>query len=137
MDTNLVIISGRLTRDPSLRFIPSGTAVAESAIAVNHYFKKKNGDEVKDVTFINIELWAQSAERFTETMVKGDRILVKGELRQEKWEKDGQKRETFKVKVSEFAKLEGGNSNGYTNSTKAYSPPEPAADDSDLDEIPF
>ncbi|MEK6744310.1 MAG: single-stranded DNA-binding protein [Nitrospirota bacterium] len=95
---NRVILLGNLTRDPEVRYIPSGTAVASFAIAVNRRYKQ--GDEMKDeVSYIDIVVFGKTAENCGQYLNKGDAILVEGRLQQRRWDdKDsGQKRSKVEV----------------------------------------
>ena len=95
---NKVILLGNLTRDPEVRFIPSGTAVASFAIAVNR--KYKQGDEMKEeVSYIDIVVFGKTAENCGNYVKKGDSVLIEGRLQQRRWDdKDsGQKRSKVEV----------------------------------------
>ena len=93
---NRVILVGNLTRDPELRYIPSGTAVSDIGIAVNDRVKK--GDQwVDEVTFIDVTLWGRTAEIANEYLSKGSPVLIEGRLKLDRWEKDGQKHSKLKV----------------------------------------
>src|SRR5689334_9232521 len=93
---NRVILVGNLTRDPELRYIPSGTAVSDIALAVND--RVKRGDQwVDEVSFVDITLWGRTAEIANEYLSKGSPVLIEGRLRQDRWEKDGQKHSKLKV----------------------------------------
>jgi single-strand DNA-binding protein len=93
---NRVILVGNLTRDPELRYIPSGTAVSDIGLAVNDRVKK--GDQwVDEVTFVDITLWGRTAEIANEYLSKGSPILIEGRLKLDRWEKDGQKHSKLKV----------------------------------------
>ena len=93
---NRVILVGNLTRDVELRYIPSGTAVANVGLAVND--RVKRGDEwVDDVTFIDVTLWARTAEVASEYLSKGSPVLIEGRLKLDTWEHEGQKRSKLKV----------------------------------------
>jgi single-stranded DNA-binding protein len=82
---NRVILLGNLTRDPEVRYIPSGTAVASFAIAVNRRYKQ--GDEMKDeVSYIDIVVFGKTAENCGQYLNKGDAILVEGRLQQRRWD---------------------------------------------------
>jgi single-strand DNA-binding protein len=92
MSSNL-FTHGNLTADPELRFTPSGKAVANVRIAVNH--RTKSGDDWTDgePTFYDITLWEKTAEYAAESLRKGDRILVNGLVHTEAWtDSDGAKR---------------------------------------------
>ena len=93
---NRVILVGNLTRDPELRYIPSGTAVSDIGLAVNDRVKK--GDQwVDEVTFVDITLWGRTAEIANEYLSKGSPVLIEGRLKLDRWEKDGQKHSKLKV----------------------------------------
>jgi len=87
---------GNLTRDPELRYIPSGTAVSEIGLAVNDRVKKNN-EWVDEVTFVDVTLWARTAEVANEYLSKGSSVLIEGRLKLDMWEKDGQKRSKLRV----------------------------------------
>ena len=93
---NRVVLVGNLTRTPELRYIPSGTAVTDIGMAVNDRVKK--GEEwVDETTFVDVTLWARTAEVIAEYCKKGSSILIEGRLKLDTWEKDGQKRSKLKV----------------------------------------
>ncbi|MDH4099234.1 MAG: single-stranded DNA-binding protein [Nitrospirota bacterium] len=94
---NKVILLGNLTRDPEVRFTPTGTAVASFAIAVNRRYKQ--GDEFRDeVSYIDIVVFGKQAENCGQYVGKGDSVLVDGRLQQRRWETDdGQKRSKVEV----------------------------------------
>jgi len=93
---NRVILVGNLTRDPELRYIPSGTAVSEIGLAVNDRVKK--GDQwVDEVTFVDITMWGRTAEIANEYLSKGSPVLIEGRLKLHTWEKDGQKHSKLRV----------------------------------------
>jgi single-strand DNA-binding protein len=93
---NRVILVGNLTRDPELRYIPSGTAVSDIGLAVNDRIKR--GDQwVDETTFVDVTLWGRTAEVANEYTSKGSPILIEGRLKLDRWEKDGQKHSKLKV----------------------------------------
>ena len=93
---NRVILVGNLTRDPELRYIPSGTAVSDIGLAVNDRIKK--GDQwVDETTFVDVTLWGRTAEIVNEYTSKGSPLLIEGRLKLDRWEKDGQKHTKLKV----------------------------------------
>ncbi len=89
---NLVVMSGNLTRDPELRYTPSGTPLASFGLASNRRFKQ--GDELKEeVCFIDVVVFGKLAEIVGQYKQKGDKIIVTARLQQRRWETDdGQKR---------------------------------------------
>ena len=107
---NRVILVGNLTRDPELRYIPSGTAVSEIGLAVNDRVKK--GDQwVDETTFVDVTLWARTAEVANEYLSKGSSVLIEGRLKLDTWEKDGQKRSKLRV-VADKMQMLGGSGGG-------------------------
>lgn len=91
-----VIMIGNLTRDPELRFSAGGTAVAKLGLAVNHRYKK-NDQNIEEVSFFDIVVFGKQAEVCADYLTKGRNVLVEGRLRQNRWEKDGQKRSKVEV----------------------------------------
>ena len=88
---NKVILMGNLTRDPEIRYAPSGTPVANFGLAVNR--KYRQGEEVKEeVCFVDIVVFGKQAETCGQYLSKGNGALVEGRLQMRKFEtKDGQK----------------------------------------------
>lgn len=95
---NKVFIMGNLTRDPELRYVPSGTAVANFTVAVNRVYKDKTGAKKEDASFIRVVVWGKMAEICGEYLTKGRPVLVEGRLQSRSWEgQDGQKRSALDV----------------------------------------
>lgn len=93
LELNKVLLIGNLTRDPEVRYLPSGTAVAEFDIGVNRRFKNREGEFQKETLFIRISSFGRTAEFCGEYLKKGRRVYVEGRLRSDSWEaKDGTKR---------------------------------------------
>ncbi len=116
VDLNHVIIIGRLTRDAEFKYITNGQAVCKFSVAVNR--RKKSGDQwVDEANFFDVVLWGRQAESLNQYLQKGKQIAVEGELRQDRWEQDGQNRSKVEI-VANNIQLLGGNSggSGYGNS---------------------
>jgi len=94
---NYVSIVGNLVKDPELRFIPSGKAVASLSIAHNRKWKDQSGADQEETSFFDVSVWDTLAENVADSLGKGDRILVEGRLLQRSWEKDGEK--FYKVEI--------------------------------------
>lgn len=107
---NQVVLIGRLTRDPELRFIPgSGTAVARFALAVNREFKREGQP---DADFFNVVVWGKSAENTANYLKKGRLCAVHGSLRNNNYEdKNGVKHYNVEVNANRVEFLEWGDSN--------------------------
>lgn len=102
---NLCILVGRLTRDPEMRFIPSGTAVCQLGLAINRTWRdKSSGEKREETAFVDVEFWGKTAEVVTQHLSKGREILVEGRLKTDQWEdKDtGKKRSRLKVVGQSF-----------------------------------
>jgi single-strand DNA-binding protein len=102
---NKVIIAGNLTRDPELRYLPKGTAVAQFALAVNRTWKSESGESKEEVNFIEIEAFGRQAEVIAQYMRKGRPLLVEGRLKQDTWEDKTthQKKSKLKVVLESFS----------------------------------
>jgi single-strand DNA-binding protein len=94
---NRVILLGNLTRDPEIRYIPSGTAVCDIGLAVNEKYKNAKGEWVEQATFVDVTLWGRTAEVAGEYLSKGSQVLVEGRLKLDTWEKDGEKKSKLRV----------------------------------------
>ncbi len=94
---NKVMLMGRLTRDPELRFTPNGAAVASFGLAVNRRYKQ--GEEMKEeVCFVEITVWGKQGENCAQYLHKGSNAFIEGHLRFHTWEADGgQKRSKLDV----------------------------------------
>lgn len=89
-DINRVIEIGRLTRDAEVTYTPGGMAIAKFTIAVNR--RVKNGDGWADeANYFDVQLFGKSAEALKPYLLKGKQVAVDGYLKQDRWEKDGQK----------------------------------------------
>jgi single-strand DNA-binding protein len=118
---NRVILVGNLTRDPELKYIPSGTAVSEIGLAVNDRVKK--GEQwVDETTFVDVTLWGRTAEIANEYLTKGSNVLFEGRLKLDTWEKDGQKRSKLRV-VCDKMQMLGSKGEGGAGGTRGPSRP--------------
>lgn len=95
---NKVILIGRLTRDPELRYIPTGAAVCDITLAINRSYTTPNGEKKEETCFVDVTLWKKQAELCAEYLKKGRDVCIEGRLVMDKWETaDGQKRSKLKV----------------------------------------
>ncbi|MCL2129328.1 MAG: single-stranded DNA-binding protein [Treponema sp.] len=145
-DINHVVLIGRLTRDAELKYTASGQAVCKFSIAVNR--RRKNGDQWEDeANFFDIVLWGRQGESLNQYLLKGKAVGIDGELRQDRWQQDGQNRSKVEI-VANNIQLLGGNSgsqggqsgsgtagNQWQNKRDNSSPP--PSDDNFSDDIPF
>jgi single-strand DNA-binding protein len=97
---NKVILVGNLTRDPEVKYLPSGSAVSEIGLAVNRsWFDKQSNQRKEEVTFVDVTLWGRTAEIAGEYLSKGRSVLIEGRLQLDTWEdkQSGQKRSKLRV----------------------------------------
>jgi single-strand DNA-binding protein len=97
---NKVILVGNLTRDPQVKYTPSGTAVTEIGLAVSRYwFDKQTNSRREETTFVDITLWGREAEVAGEYLAKGKPVLIEGRLQLDTWDDKttGQKRSKLRV----------------------------------------
>jgi single-strand DNA-binding protein len=83
---NKVILAGNLTRDPELRYTPSGTAIAKFGLALNRKWKDQSGELKEEVTFVDVDAFGKQAELIGQYLKKGNPLLVEGRLRTDTWE---------------------------------------------------
>jgi single-strand DNA-binding protein len=114
---NRVILVGNLTRDPELRYIPSGTAVTEVGLAVNDRRKGANGEWIEETTFVEVTFWGRTAEVASEYLSKGSQVLIEGRLKYDAWEKEGKKFSKLRVVAEKMQMLgaKGGGGSGSPN----------------------
>lgn len=137
---NSVVMIGRLTRDPELRFTAgSGKAVATFSIAVDRPFSKN-----KETDFFRVVVWGKSGENCANYLAKGRLVGVQGRLQNNRWEdQDGRKRNRDEIVADRVEFLEWGNKKDNNNS--GFSPELPDFDDGadgfqaieDDDDVPF
>ena len=97
---NRVFLMGNLTRDPELRYTPSGTAVAQLGLATNRKWKDRQSGEMREeATFVDIELWGKQAELAGQYLAKGRPVFIKGRLRLDQWEDRNTSQKRSKLKV--------------------------------------
>lgn len=96
MSLNSVNIMGNLTRDPEMKYTPSGKAVCSLSIANNRVYTKNN-EKVTEVSYFDVEVWGLAAENCSKYLTKGNGIIVEGRLRQDRWEKDGKTQSRVRI----------------------------------------
>jgi len=96
---NKVLLIGNLTRDPELRYIPSGAAVSSLGLAVNRNYLTQTGEKKQEVCFVRVVVWGRQAETCNQYLTKGSPVFVEGRLQYRAWESEGQKRSTIEVKA--------------------------------------
>ncbi len=105
-DINSVTLVGRLTREAELKYTNTGTPICKFSIAVNR--RKKQGEQwVDEVSYFDIVLWGKQGEAIQQYLTKGKQVAVSGELRQNRWEQDGQNRSKVEIVASDVQLLGG------------------------------
>ena len=100
---NQVILMGRLTRTPELRYTPKGTAVTDLGIATNRVRNDpQTGERREETTFVDVTFWGKQAETVCKYLEKGRPIFLQGRLVFDQWEQDGQRRSKLKVVGENF-----------------------------------
>jgi len=151
-DINQVVLIGRLTRDAELKYTTSGQAVCKFSIAVNR--ARKNGEQwEEEPNFFDVVLWGKRGEALNQYLLKGKTIGVEGELRQDRWQQDGQNRSKVEIVANNIQLLGGnsgaqgsGNQGSYNNNSRNENAASdsgasygnaPAREDHFSDDIPF
>ena len=103
MADNSVTVIGNITRDPELRFTPSGQASTTFGLAVNRRWQNRQTQEMEEQTsFFNVKCWADMAQNVAECLQKGARVIVTGRLEQRSWETpEGDKRSVVEIVADE------------------------------------
>lgn len=96
---NRVFLIGNLTRDPELRYVPSGTAVVSFGLAVNTPIIRPNSEAKEDVCFVRVVVWGKQAESCKQYLTKGRLVFVEGRLIYRSWDQGGTKRSTLEVRA--------------------------------------
>jgi single-strand DNA-binding protein len=86
MNINKVTLAGRLTRDPEIKYTPSGTAIADFSLAVNRYYKNNAGENTEETDFIDVTAFGRSAEIIGKHLKKGSPVYVEGRLKLDQWQ---------------------------------------------------
>lgn len=126
MNFNKVLLAGRLTRDPELRYTSGGTAVCEFGIAVNRtWFDKSTGTRKEETLFADCTAWLKTAETIAKHLRKGREIFVEGRLKLDQWEDrtTGAKRSKHTVTVETF-QFVGGPADAAATGTGAHLSPD-------------
>lgn len=147
---NKVILVGRLGKDPEVRHLESGAAVANFSLATSETYKDRNsGERVEQTEWHNVVLWRGLAEVAEKYLNKGDMVYIEGKLRTRSWERDGVTRYTTEVVGDNMTMLspkgssdQGGGYSGAQSSSTASSKSSQAApvdisSDDDTDDLPF
>ncbi|RMG35941.1 MAG: single-stranded DNA-binding protein [Planctomycetota bacterium] len=129
---NRVILVGNLTRDPEVRYTPSGTAVTDLGIAVNRSWTDRQTNERREeTTFVDVTVWGRQAEVAGEYLAKGRQVLIEGRLQMDQWEdrQTGQKRSRLRVVAENMVMLGSRADAGGGGRPQQQRPPSSPADD--------
>lgn len=129
-DINVVLLVGRLTRDSELKYTKSGMPIARFSIAVNRS-RKQDDQWVDETSFFEVDYWGKGAEAVNRYLTKGKQVGVEGELRQDRWEQDGQPRSKVIVNATNVQLLggnQGGGQGGGSQNQGSYQRTQNAAD---------
>lgn len=137
-DTNVIVLVGRLTRDPELKRLPSGSAVCTIGLATSEKWKDKQSGQMREETcFVDVVYFNRQAEIAAEYLKKGSQVSVVGSLRQESWDdkETGKKRYRHSIKGRELNML--GNGGGGSRQESSEPVSNPVSGDVNEDEVPF
>lgn len=152
---NKAQIIGNLTKDPELKYTPSGTAVVVFSVATNRKWVDSQGQQKEDATFHRIVAWSKLAEICSKYLKKGSKVFIDGRIDNRTWEdKNNQKHYISEIVASEMIMLDNklndssGEAEATNNSAEDTAPPEPAPEpeqkriddpeqEIDVDDIPF
>lgn len=155
---NKVILMGNLTRDPELRTLPSGNAVARIGLAVNRAYLSKEGEKKEEVTYVDVDAFGKQAETIAKWCTKGRTLLVEGRLRLDQWDDKttGEKRSRLGIVLEnfQFVGSRGDSPAGGASAPSDYddvapaprrapalsrqpAPPPPASSDMNDEDVPF
>lgn len=124
-DLNRVTLIGRLTRDAELKYTSSSMPVCRFSIALNK-IRKSGEQRTEEAHFFDIVLWGRAAESLHKYLVKGKQVAIDGELRQDRWEQDGQQRSRVEI-VAQNVQLLGRDmdSSASSGASGGYAPRQP------------
>jgi len=104
---NKVIMIGNLTRDIELKYLPSGSCIANCAIATSHKYKMQNGEQKEEVCFLDFSIFGKGGEIFNQYVRKGSKVMLEGRLVFQQWKaQDGTNRSRHALNVSDFKFLD-------------------------------
>ncbi|MFN3483951.1 MAG: single-stranded DNA-binding protein [Planctomycetota bacterium] len=123
---NSVVVVGRLTRDPELRYTPSGAPVCSFSIATSRRYVKEDGGRAEATTFLDVDVWRRMAEICKQFLRKGREVLVLGSLRQSRWKDPKTQESRSKIRiVAQQVQFLGGRREVKEGDTAAPEEPDP------------
>ncbi len=142
MSVNKVILLGNVGKDPEVRYLENGTAVANFSLATTENFKNKNGERVSNTEWHNIVAWRGLAEVAEKYVKKGSLLFIEGKITSRSWDdKEGNKRYTTEVVANNFQMLDKKSSNNSEENNKEEGSVSTADNDinkkEESDDLPF
>ncbi len=140
VNLNRVLLIGNLTKDPELRYTPSGTAVANLRLAVNSSFKDQAGQRKEETCFVTVVVWSKQAEICNQYLKKGRPVFIEGRLIYRSWEAEGKTRSTMEVRADRVQFLgappgaQGAPGRGPMEGAESVEPPRP--DEGETEPLP-
>jgi len=140
---NKVILAGHLTRDPEMRYLPKGTAIAKIGLALNRQWKSESGEKKEEVIFVDVDVFGKQAETLSQYCKKGSALLVEGRLKLDTWEdkQTNQKRQKLGVILESFQFLSSSKGQAKDEQDPAENfpkeKPQPQSDPEPTDSVPF
>ena len=150
---NKVILIGNLGKDPEVRYLESGAAVANLTLATTEKYKDRNGNQVENTEWHDLEMWEGLAKIAEQYLKKGSSIYVEGKIKTDSWQDDqGNKKYRTRIRVQQMTMLGGGSggsnaggaplqtSEPISNSPGEVQPPVDAPapkEDTSIDDLPF
>ncbi|HOE89479.1 MAG: Single-stranded DNA-binding protein [Spirochaetes bacterium ADurb.Bin315] len=122
-DMNVVALVGRLTRDSELRYTQGGMAIARFSIAVNRRKRTADNRWEDEANFFDCAMFGKSAESVNQYLERGRQVSIIGELRQNRWEQDGQSRSKVEIVVNSLQLLS--SPSGQRADAQAFGQPAP------------
>ena len=134
---NKVILVGNLGKDPEVKYLDSGVAVANFSLATTENYKNKEGERVSQTEWHNIVLWRGLAEVAEKWLKKGSSVYIEGKIKTRKWEdKDGNTRYNTEILADNMTML-GGKSNADSTSTASSESTTSKSSEDTADDLPF
>lgn len=147
MSVNKVILVGNVGKDPEIRHLDSGIAVASFSLATSESYNAKNGERVTNTEWHNIVLWRGLADVVEKYVKKGSKLYIEGKITSRQYEKDGVTKYFTEIVANNMVMLDSKNSGGSSENSNPTSTPasapaatvnEPEVDDAGGDEdLPF
>ena len=135
---NKVILVGNLGKDPEVRYLEGGTAVANFTLATSETYKDKSGNRIEQTEWHNVVVWRGLAEIAEKYLRKGSMVYVEGKLRTRPWEdKDGVKRYTTEIIADNMTMLGGKREESSNTPAPPATPPQNIPSPKDADDLPF